>query len=317
MFDALSTALTFGLLGLDPTSRAGAAVHFFIMDVAKIFVLLVVVIYVMGLLRALVAPEKVRAFVRSRPDWQARGLAVSLGAVTPFCSCSSVPLFIGFVEAGIPLGVTFSFLIASPMINEVAAVILVGILGWKLAALYVLAGLVVAWFGGIVMQRFRPERWVEDYVWKIQMGETVLPAPDISFTGRHRYAVTEVQEIVGRIWKWVLIGIGVGALFHGFVPAGWVSEHLGGDSWYTVPAAVVLGIPLYSNATGVIPVAEAMLGKGVAVGTTLALMMSVAALSLPELLILRKVIQWQALALFAAVLAVAFTLVGWGFNAIV
>jgi uncharacterized membrane protein YraQ (UPF0718 family) len=317
MFDTLSNALVFNLLGLDPASRTGAAVQFFIMDVAKIFVLLVVVIYVMGLLRALVAPEKVRAFVRGRPDWQARGLAVSLGAVTPFCSCSSVPLFIGFVEAGIPLGVTFSFLIASPMINEVAAVILVGVLGWKLAALYVLAGLVVAWFGGLVMQRFRPERWVEDYVWKIQMGETVLPKPDTSFTGRHRFALTEVREIVGRIWKWVLIGIGVGALFHGFVPAGWVSEYLGGDKWYTVPAAVIMGIPLYSNATGVIPVAEAMLGKGVAVGTTLALMMSVAALSLPELLILRKVIQWQALALFAAVLAIAFTLVGWGFNAIV
>jgi uncharacterized protein len=317
MFDTLSNALAFSLLGLDPASRTGAAVQFFIMDVAKIFVLLVVVIYVMGLLRALVAPEKVRAFVRGRPDWQARGLAVSLGAVTPFCSCSSVPLFIGFVEAGIPLGVTFSFLIASPMINEVAAVILVGILGWKLAALYVLAGLVVAWFGGLVMQRFRPERWVEDYVWKIQMGETVLPEPDTSITGRHRFALTEVREIVGRIWMWVLIGIGVGALFHGFVPAGWVSEYLGGDKWYTVPAAVIMGIPLYSNATGVIPVAEAMLGKGVAVGTTLALMMSVAALSLPELLILRKVIQWQALALFAAVLAIAFTLVGWGFNAIV
>ena len=317
MFDALSNTLAFSLLGLDPASHTGAAVQFFIMDVAKIFALLVVVIYVMGLLRALVAPEKVRAFVRGRPDWQARGLAVLLGAVTPFCSCSSVPLFIGFVEAGIPLGVTFSFLIASPMINEVAAVILVGVLGWKLAALYVLAGLVVAWFGGLVMQRFRPERWVEDYVWKIQMGETVLPEPDTSFTGRHRFALNEVREIVGRIWTWVLIGIGVGALFHGFVPASWVSEYLGGDRWYTVPAAVVLGIPLYSNATGVIPVAEAMLGKGVAVGTTLALMMSVAALSLPELLILRKVIQWQALALFAAVLAVAFTLVGWGFNAIV
>ena len=317
MFDAIANTLTFGLLGLDAASRSGAAVHFFIMDVAKIFVLLVVIIYVMGLLRAMVAPERVREFVRGRPDWQARGLAVSLGAITPFCSCSSVPLFIGFVEAGIPLGVTFSFLIASPMINEVAAVILVGILGWKLAALYVLAGLVVAWFGGIVMQRFRPERWVEDYVWKIQMGESDLPMPDTTFAGRHRYALAEVREIVGRIWKWVLIGIGVGALFHGFVPAGWVSEHLGGDSWYTVPAAVILGIPLYSNATGVIPVAEAMLGKGVAVGTTLALMMSVAALSLPELLILRKVIQWQALALFAAVLAVSFTLVGWGFNAIV
>ncbi len=317
MFDAFARVLAFGVLGLNPASRSGAAVHFFIMDVAKLFVLLVVVIYVMGLLRALVAPERVREFVRGRPDWQARGLAVSLGAVTPFCSCSSVPLFIGFVEAGIPLGITFSFLIASPMINEVAAVILVGVLGWKLAALYVLAGLVVAWFGGMVMQRFRPERWVEDYVWKIRMGEAALPAPDRSFAGRHGYALSEVRQIVGRIWKWVLIGIGVGALFHGFVPAAWVSEHLAGDSWYTVPAAVVLGIPLYSNATGVIPVAEAMLGKGVPVGTTLALMMSVAALSLPEMLILRKVIQWQALALFAAVLATAFTLVGWGFNAIV
>lgn len=317
MFEAFANVLAFDLLELDPASRAGAAVQFFIMDVAKIFVLLVVVIYVMGLLRALVAPEQVRAFVRGRPDWQARGLAVSLGAITPFCSCSSVPLFIGFVEAGIPLGVTFSFLIASPMINEVAAVILVGILGWKLAALYVLAGLAVAWFGGMVMQRFRPERWVEEYVWQIRMGEADLPKPDTSFAGRHRYALAEVREIVGRIWKWVLIGIGIGALFHGFVPAGWVSEHLGGDSWYTVPAAVLLGIPLYSNATGVIPVAEAMLGKGVAVGTTLALMMSVAALSLPEMLILRKVIRWPALALFATVLAIAFTLVGWGFNAIV
>jgi uncharacterized membrane protein YraQ (UPF0718 family) len=314
VFEAIANAVAFGLLGLDPASRTGAAVQFFIMDVAKIFILLVVVIYVMGLLRALVAPEQVRAFVRGRPDWQARGLAVSLGAVTPFCSCSSVPLFIGFVEAGIPLGVTFSFLIASPMINEVAAVILVGILGWKLAALYVLAGLLVAWFGGMIMQRFRPERWVEEYVWQIRMGEADLPKPDTSFAGRHRYALAEVREIVGRIWKWVLVGIGVGALFHGFVPAGWVSEHLGGDSWYTVPAAVLLGIPLYSNATGVIPVAEAMLGKGVAVGTTLALMMSVAALSLPEMLILRKVIRWPALALFAGVLAVAFTLVGWGFN---
>ena len=316
MFDALANLLTFQLLGLEPESRVGAAVHFFVMDVAKIFVLLVAVIYVMGLLRAMLSPERVREFVRDRPDWQARGLAVTLGAVTPFCSCSSVPLFIGFVEAGIPLGVTFSFLIASPMINEVAAVILVGILGWELAALYVAAGLLVAWFGGIAMQAFRPERWVEDYVWKIRMGEVAAIERDNSLLARHRYAVSEVREIVGRIWKWVLIGIGVGALFHGFVPEGWVTEHLGGDAWYTVPGAVLLGIPLYSNATGVIPVAEAMLTKGVAVGTTLALMMSVAALSLPEMLILRKVVQWQALALFAGVLAIAFTLVGWGFNLI-
>ena len=316
MFDAFAGLVVYRGLGLEPASHAGAALHFFVMDVAKIFTLLVVVIYVMGLLRAMLSPERVRAFVRGRPDWQARGFAVTLGAVTPFCSCSSVPLFIGFVEAGIPLGVTFSFLIASPMINEVAAVILVGILGWKLAALYVVAGLLVAWFGGIIMQWFRPERWVEAYVWKIRMGQADLPEPDGSFAGRHRYAVAEVREIVGRIWKWVLLGIGVGALFHGFVPEAWVSEHLGGHAWYTVPAAVGLGIPLYSNATGVIPVAEAMLGKGVAVGTTLALMMSVAALSLPEMLILRKVIKWQALALFAGVLATAFTLVGWSFNAL-
>ncbi len=316
MFEALANVLVYQVLGIDPVTRVGAALHFFVMDITKIFALLAIVIYVMGLLRAMLSPERVREFVRDRPDWQARGFAVTLGAVTPFCSCSSVPLFIGFVEAGIPLGVTFSFLIASPMINEVAAVILVGILGWKLAALYVGAGLLIAWFGGIIMQSFKPERWVEDYVWKIQMGQANLPEPDRSFAGRHHYAVAEVKEIVGRIWKWVLLGIGVGALFHGFVPEQWVSENLGGDAWYTVPAAVLTGIPLYSNATGIIPVAEAMLGKGVAVGTTLALMMSVAALSLPEMLILRKVIKWQALALFAGMLAIAFTLVGWGFNLI-
>ncbi len=314
MFDALGNLVAYRWLALSPGSPAGAAVQFFVMDLAKIFTLLVVVIYLMGLLRALLSPEKVRDFVRGRPKWLARTLAILLGAVTPFCSCSSVPLFIGFVEAGIPLGVTFSFLIASPMINEVAAVILVSLLGWKLAVLYVLSGLAVAWVGGMVMERFRPERWVEAYVWKIRLGKVQRAEPDTSLAGRHRYAWQEVKEIVGRIWKWVVIGIAVGALFHGFVPEAWVSEHLGGDDWYTVPLAVLLGIPLYSNATGVIPIAEAMLGKGVALGTVLALMMSIAALSLPEMLILRKVIRWPALALYAGVLAVAFTLVGWGFN---
>jgi hypothetical protein len=314
MFARLGDLVAYDLLRLDPDGHLGPALQFFVMDVAKIFALLVVVIYVMGLLRALLSPERVRAIVRGRPDWQARGIAVGLGALTPFCSCSSVPLFIGFVEAGIPLGVTFSFLIASPMINEVAVVVLVGLLGWQLAALYVLAGLTVAWVGGIVMQRFRPERWVEDYVWAIRVGSAGTPTPSRSLAARHRYAVGEVREIVGRIWRWVLLGIGVGALFHGFVPADWVTTHLGDGAWYSVPAAVLLGIPMYANATGVIPVAEAMLGKGVAIGTTLALMMSVAALSVPELLILRKVIRWPALALFAGVLAVAFTLVGWGFN---
>ena len=317
VFESLADLLVYRAMGLDAASHTGAALHFFVMDVTKIFAMLVLIIYVMGLLRALLSPERVREYVRNRPDWQARGMAVTLGAVTPFCSCSSVPLFIGFVEAGIPLGVTFSFLIASPMINEVAAVILVGILGWKLALLYVAAGLVVAWFGGIIMQWFKPERWVEDYVWKIHVGQVALPDQDTSLRGRHLYAVAEVKEIIGRIWKWVVIGIGVGALFHGFVPESWVSEHLSSGNWYDVPTAVILGIPLYSNATGIIPVAEAMLTKGVAIGTTLALMMSVAALSLPEMLILRKVIKWQALMLFVSVLALSFIFVGWGFNAIV
>ncbi len=315
MFDWFASLIVYQWLGLTPASAGGAALHFFVMDVAKIFTLLVVVVYVMGLLRAMLSPERVRDYVRGRPKWLARTLAILLGAVTPFCSCSSVPLFIGFVEAGIPLGVTFSFLIASPMINEVAAVILVGILGWRLAALYVGAGLLVAWVGGVAMEQFRPERWVERYVWQIRMGETPAVPVDRSFAGRHRFAWHEVREIVGRIWKWVLAGIALGALFHGYVPQAWVVRHLGGhDNWLAVPMAVLVGVPLYSNATGVIPLAEAMLGKGVAIGTTLALMMSIAALSLPEMLILRKVIRWPALALYAAILSVAFTLVGWGFN---
>jgi len=315
MFDSLANLIVYQWLSMNAESHAGAALHFFVMDTAKIFVMLAVIIYVMGLLRALLSPEKVREYVRGKPKWLARSSAVTLGAVSPFCSCSSVPLFIGFVEAGIPLGVTFSFLIASPMINEVAVVILLGILGWKLTLMYVAAGLTVAYVGGIVMERFRPERWVEDYVWKIQMGEAGLPEPDTSLSGRHHYAWSEVKEIVGRLWKWVIAGIAVGAMFHGYVPESWVTEHLGGqDNWLAVPGAVLLGVPLYSNATGVIPVAEAMLGKGVAIGTTLAFMMSIAALSLPEMIILRKVIRWPALALYAGVLVVAFILVGWGFN---
>jgi len=316
MFEALANLLIYNLLGLSPETPTGQAIHFFVMDVTKIFFLLFIIIYIMGLLRALLSPEKVREFVRGKPKWLARTLAILLGAITPFCSCSSVPLFIGFVEAGIPLGVTFSFLIASPMINEVAVVILAGILGWKLAALYVLAGLTVAYIGGIVMEWFKPEKWVEDYVWKIQMGKTQAPKADTSLKGRHRYAVAEVKEIVGRIWKWVFIGVALGALFHGFVPESWVAANLGGSDWYTVPLAVIMGVPLYSNATGVIPIAEAMLNKGVALGTVLSLMMSIAALSLPEMLILRKVIHWKALAIYASVLAIAFTLVGWGFNAL-
>jgi len=314
MFEWLGNNVAYKLIGLAPASHSGQALQFFVMDISKIFVLLVGVIYIMGLLRAILSPERVREYVRSKPRWLARVLAIFLGAMTPFCSCSSVPLFIGFVEAGIPLGVTFSFLIASPMINEVAAVLLVSMLGFKVGAMYVAAGMAVAFVGGMVMEWFRPERWVEDYVWKIQMGVATLQQPDTSLAGRHRFALGEVREIVGRIWKWVMAGVAVGAAFHGYVPSQWIQEHLANGDIWSVPAAVVLGVPLYSNATGVIPIAEAMLGKGVAIGTVLALMMSIAALSLPEMLILKKVIRWPGLAIYASVLAVAFMLVGWSFN---
>jgi len=315
MFETIGNWVAFQLLGLDPASSTGQAVQFFVMDTTKIFFLLVAIIYLMGWMRAMITPEKVREYLRNKPHWLQRALAISLGALTPFCSCSSIPLFIGFVEAGIPLGVTFSFLIASPMINEVAVVLLATIVGWKVAVLYVLAGIVVAWIGGLVMQWLRPERWVEEYVWKIQMGQTPDIELDRSFTGRHAMAMKELKEILGRIWLWVLLGVAVGAAFHGFVPQSWVVTHLNNDNWWSVPAAVALGVPLYSNASGVVPVVEALLSKGVPLGTALALMMSIAALSLPEMMILRKVIRWQAIASFTAILAMGFVVVGYLFNA--
>ena len=314
MFEQLANLLVYQLGGFSAESHLGTALHFFVMDTTKIFVMLVIIIYLMGLFRTLLSPEKVRDYIRGRSKALARTLAVTLGAVTPFCSCSSVPLFIGFVEAGIPLGVTFSFLIASPMINEIAVVLLIGIMGWKLTLLYVIAGLTIAYVGGVVMERFHPEKWVESYVWKIQMGQVAQPAIDTSLRGRHEFAIGEVKEIVRRIWLWVLIGIGAGALFHGYVPQAWAENLTGQYNFLAVPMAVILGVPLYSNAVGVIPLAEAMLAKGVAIGTTLALMMSIAAISLPELLILRKVIRLPGLLLFVSVLTVAIILVGWTFN---
>jgi len=314
MFTYLADTVVYDLLNLEANTHFSDSLHFFIMDVSKIFVMLIVVIYIMGWFRSFIAPEKVRNYVRGRSKVTARLLAITLGAVTPFCSCSSVPLFIGFVEAGIPLGVTFSFLIASPMINEIAVVLLLGIMGWKITLLYVLAGLTVAYVGGVIIEKFKPERWVESYVWKIQMGETPHLQKDNSYTARHHYAIGEVKTIVQRIWKWILLGIAIGALFHGYFPQSWAESLAGSNSLFTVPLAVILGVPLYSNAVGVIPLAEAMLIKGVAIGTTLAFMMSIAAISLPELLILRKVIQWQALALFTAILAISIIVVGWLFN---
>ncbi|MFW2374611.1 MAG: permease [Gammaproteobacteria bacterium] len=314
MFDGLANWLVFGVLQLPAGTRLADSLHFFVMDITKIFFMLVIVIYLMGLFRSFVSAEKVRTYVQGKSKFMARVLAIVLGALTPFCSCSSVPLFIGFVEAGIPLGVTFSFLIASPMINEIAVVMLFGIVGVKITLLYILSGILVAFFGGMLMEKFKPDKWVEDYVWKIRMGEAPVIEQDNSFNARHRYALGEVKEIVGRIWKWVIIGIGAGAAFHGYFPEQWASSLVNANEFLVVPMAVMLGVPLYSNAVGVIPLAEAMLLKGVAIGTTLAFMMSIAAISLPEILILRKVIKWQALAIFIGIITLSIILVGWFFN---
>jgi hypothetical protein len=315
MFEAFASWIVYDLADMQGTAP-GAALHFFVMDVTKILVLLTLVIYVMGLLRAMLSPERVREFIRARSNVSARFMAVGLGAVTPFCSCSSIPLFIGFVEAGIPLGVTLSFLIASPMINEVAIIVLASVIGWQTTAIYVATGLTVAFVGGFVIERFRPERWVEEYVWKIHVGETQRAAPDVSLKGRHEYAASQVREIVGRIWKFVLIGVGVGALIHGYVPQDFVARIAGDGGILSVLGAVAIGVPLYSDAVGIIPIAEVLLQKGVPLGTVLAFMMAVTALSLPEMVILRKVVQWPLLGVFAGYLATAFVIVGLLFNAL-
>ncbi|WP_316862928.1 permease [uncultured Cohaesibacter sp.] len=314
IFTKLADLITYVWLGLDPTTSLAKSTHFFVEDVTKIFFLTSLIIFLVGLFRTMLTPERVKEFIGGRPRYVSYPLAVGLGSVTPFCSCSSVPLFIGFLESGIPLGVTMAFLIASPMINEVAVVILAAAVGWKVALLYVLAGLTVGIIGGVLIERLKLEKWVEEYVWQIRMGKSALPAGRFSWKKRMRFAWGQVKEIVGRIWIYVLIGIGLGAILHGFVPQDFFVSYASSSNPFAVPIAVLAGIPLYSNATGVIPVIEALMAKGVPLGTLLALMMSVAAISLPEMIILRKVLKPKLIATFVSILFVAFILVGYGFN---
>lgn len=317
IFTAFADLVTYDLLGLAPETRFAHALHFFLEDTTKIFFLLTVIVFAIGFFRALLTPERVRKVVAGRPRYVSYPLAVGLGAVTPFCSCSSVPLFIGFLEARIPLGVTMAFLIASPMINEVAVVVLAATIGWKYALLYVAAGLTVGIIGGLLIEFLKLEKWVEEYVWKIKMGEAALQKANTSFKARIGYAFEQVKEILGRIWIYVFIGIGIGAALHGYIPESFFVKYASADNPFAVPAAVLTGIPLYSNATGVIPIVEALLAKGVPLGTVLALMMSVAAISLPEMIILRKVLKPQLIATFTGILFVSFITVGYLFNAII
>jgi uncharacterized protein len=305
------------VLGLTRDTHLGEAVHFFLYDTPKVLLLLAGVVFVMGVVQTFFAPERTRALLAGRRLGAGNVLAASLGIVTPFCSCSAVPLFIGFVSAGVPLGVTFSFLISAPMVNEIALALLLGLFGWKVAALYLVLGLLVAIVTGLVIGELNMERYLEDWVRAIHLGEAAATRDaDYTWCERLEAGGRHVREIVGKVWPYVLAGIGLGALIHGYIPQDFMASFMGRDTWWAVPAAVVLGVPMYTNAAGILPVVEALIGKGAALGTTLAFMMSVIALSAPEMLILRKVLKWPLIATFVGVVAAGILLVGYVFNLI-
>jgi uncharacterized membrane protein YraQ (UPF0718 family) len=303
-------------LPVERSSHLGEAIAFFVYDTPKVLLLLTLVVFAMGVVRSFFSPERTRALLAGRREGLGNVMAAGLGILTPFCSCSAVPLFIGFVSAGVPLGVTFSFLIAAPMINEVALGLLLGLVGWRIAVAYLAVGLAVAILAGWVIGRLRLEGWLQDWVRELRSAAAAPPADGLTVVARIRAGLAAVGEIVGKVWPWILAGIAIGALIHGFVPAALMASIMGADAWWSVPAAVLVGIPMYSNAAGILPVVEALLGKGAALGTVLAFMMSVIALSLPEMIILRQVLTLRLIAVFVAVVGSGILLVGFLFNAL-
>jgi len=312
--EPMATYLTYGLFGLTAGSRLGGAVQFFLYDSPKVMMLLTLVVFGVGIIRSFFTPEKTRAILAGKSEAVGNVLAACLGIVTPFCSCSAVPLFIGFVTAGVPLGVTFSFLISAPMVNEVALVLLYGLLGWRVAALYLGTGLLVAIFAGWVIGRLGMERHVELWVRQMLASGAGMPEERLSWADRIERGKGAVREIVAKVWPYVIAGIAIGAFIHGYVPEGFMARIMGKSVWWSVPVAVLIGVPMYSNAAGIVPVIHALLEKGAALGTVLAFMMSVIALSLPELVILRKVLMPRLIAVFVGVVAAGILLVGYLFN---
>ena len=309
----LANWITYSLFRIQNGSHLGESVAFFLYDVPKILLLLSGMIFLISILRTFFSPERTRALLGGKREGIGNVFAALLGIVTPFCSCSAVPLFIGFVESGIPLGVTFSFLIAAPTINEVAVVMLFGLFGWKVAGLYIVSGLIIAIVAGMVIGHLKLERYVEDFVWKMQAAGGI-EGEKLTWSDRIQRAWQSVKEIVGKVWPYVLVGIAVGAGIHGYVPETALVGIMGKQAWWSVPAAVLLGIPLYSNAAGVIPIVSALMEKGASLGTVLAFMMSVVGLSLPETIILRRVLKPQLIAVFIGTVAIAIIITGYLFN---
>ena len=314
MLKQFADYLVFTLIGLAPGSRPGEALDFFVYDTLKIFLLLTTIVFVVAIIRSYFSPERTRRILSHNREYVGNVLAALLGIVTPFCSCSAVPLFIGFVESGIPLGVTFSFLISSPMVNEIALIMLWGLFGWKIAMIYVGTGLLVAVTAGIAIGRLRMEKYVQDYVWEVKVGQAGIQ--EQSFREKIDYARNYTRELLKKIWPYVVIGVGMGAFIHGYAPADFLLKYAGRGNPFAVPLAVLIGVPLYSNAAGIIPVVQALMEKGMAVGTVLAFMMAVTALSFPEAVILKNVLKTRLLVTFFGIVAAAIVIVGYLFNAI-
>ena len=330
LFLAVAAAAWFGLYQtLNPAAEAlvaalpvtrdshlGGALQFFLYDTPKVLLLLTGIVFVMGMINSYFTPERTRALLAGRTEGAANVMAASLGIVTPFCSCSAVPLFIGFVQAGVPLGVTFSFLISAPMVNEVALTLLFGLFGWKVALLYLGLGLSVAIVAGWIIGRLKMEDYLEDWVREMPHADAAVGESRLTLGERVDAGFASVREIVGKVWPYILVGIAIGAGIHGYVPEDFMASFMGKDVWWAVPVAVLIGVPMYTNAAGVIPIVQALLAKGAALGTVLAFMMSVIALSFPEMVILRKVLKMRLIATFIAVVASGILLVGFVFNAV-
>ncbi|MCX6163966.1 MAG: permease [Ignavibacteriae bacterium] len=314
--DWIVNGLVFGLFKLESGSHFTSSVHFFIYEVPKVLILLTIIVFAVGIIRSFFSPEKTRKALEGKSLFAGNVMASLLGIVTPFCSCSAIPLFLGFVEAGIPLGVTFSFLIAAPMINEVAVILLFGLFGWKTAMIYILTGLVISITAGWVIGRLKLERFVESWVYEIKSAHNNGIDDKMNFAGRIEYGVTAVKDIVSKVWIYVAIGIAVGAGVHGFVPENFMASIMGKDVWWSVPLSVLIGIPLYSNAAGIIPVVQSLIEKGASLGTSLAFMMSVIGLSLPEMIILKKVLKLPLIFVFIGVVGIGIIIVGYLFNII-
>ena len=312
--DEIADLIVLRLFQMNPEKHLTESIRFFIYEVPKVLLLLVLIIFFVGIIRTYFSPEKTRKALEGKSLFAGNVLASLLGIVTPFCSCSAIPLFLGFVEAGIPLGVTFSFLIAAPMINEVALVLLIGLFGWKVAVIYVLTGLFIAIFSGFFLEKLKLKKYVADWVYTTHAKHKLEEEETLTFKQRISAGVLTVKEIVGKIWIYILLGIAVGAGAHGFVPDAYLAGALGSQHWYSVPLAILVGIPLYSNAAGIIPIVSVLIEKGVTLGTALAFMMSVIGLSLPEIIILKKVLKWQLIGVFIGVVSVGIIIVGLIFN---